>query len=225
MHRKHLMCGSLGLVLALVPAAAAQNPKPKGATGVSLDAKPTTLVYSATTTLSGRVSGGDAGGVTIRLEQDATRPYGDAYAPVGKTAVTETNGRYSFAVKPLQNTQYRVVAQASPPVTSAPRLVLVRSRVGIRVSDPTPARGALVTFSGSVYPAHDGRAVLVQKRSPAGRFVTVTRTVLRDAGDARSTYTRRLRVFRDGAYRVKLAGDADHINGFSATRTLNVAGI
>lgn len=221
MRIKHLICGCLGVALAVVPAAVAQQPKNDA---VSLDAQPTTVVFSGATTLSGRVSGANAGGVTVRLEEDATRPYGDAYKPAGKVATTANNGRYSFAVKPPQNTQYRVIAQTSPPLTSGPRLVLVRWLVGSRVSDPTPARGALVTFSGSVYPAGDGRTVIVQKRAPSGRFVSVGRTVLRDAGESRSTYLRRVRVFRDGVYRVKVVGDGDHINGFSKTRTLNVAG-
>jgi hypothetical protein len=85
-------------------------------------------------------------------------------------------------------------------------------------------RGSLLRFSGTVFPAHDGRAVSIQKRSPSGRFITVSRTILRDAGDARSTYTRRMRVLRDGVYRVKVAGDADHINGFSRLRTVRVHG-
>ena len=50
------------------------------------------------------------------------------------------------------------------------------------------------------------------------------RTRLRDAGDAKSTYSRRVRVFRDGIYRVKVAGDADHINAFSRVRTVTVHG-
>ena len=85
-------------------------------------------------------------------------------------------------------------------------------------------RPALVQFAGSVFPAHDGRLALIQRRSSTGRFVTVARTALRDAGDARSSYSRRLRISSDAVYRVKLPGDADHINGFSRLRTVNVGG-
>lgn len=226
MRTKHLICGSLGLALAFAPAAAAQNynaPKPKD-NAITLDAKPAIVVYSGVTALSGRVSGNKPGGVTVRLEADSTRPYGDSYTPVNVTATSDAGGRYSFAVKPLRNTQYRAIAQASPPVTSAAKLVLVRTMVGIKVSDSTPARGALVTFSGSVFPAHDGGRAIIQKRSSSGSFITVARTTLRDAGDARSAYSRRVRVFRDGVYRVKVTGDGDHINGFSRARTINVPG-
>jgi|GEM_PF-3296009 len=229
MRTKHLICGSLGLALAFAPAAAAQNnngnaPKPPKTSAITLDAQPAPVVFSGVATLSGRVSGDKPGGVTVRLEADSTRPYGDAYVPVNVTATSDANGKYSFALKPLLNTQYRAIAQASPPVTSPAKLVLVRTLVGIRVSDSTPARGALVKFSGSVFPAHDGRRVAIQKRTSSGSFATVARTTLRDAGNTRSTYSRRVRVFRDGVYRVKISGDGDHINGFSRARTINVPG-
>jgi hypothetical protein len=216
-----------GLALAFVPAAAAQKPAPKppkGGAAITLDAKPAIVVYSTPTTLSGRLTGGNDTGVTIRLEQDSSRPYGDNYRPTGVTTTTAASGAYSFTLTPQLNTQYRVVAQASPGVTSPPKLINVRTRIGLRLSDSTPRRGALVQFAGSVFPAHDGRLALIQRRSSTGRFVTVARTALRDAGDARSSYSRRLRISSDAVYRVKLPGDADHINGFSRLRTVNVGG-
>jgi len=215
----------LALALALVPAAVAKPPdKPKGgATAITIAAKPAVVVYTGATTLSGRLAGAKAG-VVVRLEQDDTRPYGDGYTATGPTATVANNGMYSFTVKPLLNTQYRVVAQASPPVTSAATLVRVRMRVGLTLSDLTPARGSRVRFSGTVAPAHDGRTVFIQKRSPSGQFMTIARTTLRDAGEAKSTYSRRVRVSRDGVYRVKVAGDADHVNGLSRLRSVTVHG-
>lgn len=214
----------LALPLAFAGAAVAVAVQPSGS-AVTLEANPTTVVYASPTTLSGRVTGaGNAGGVKVHLEQDTTRPYGDDYRPAGVTATTANNGKYSFTLKPRVNTQYRVDAKTSPPVTSTPRLVLVRMRVGIRLSDSTPARGRLVRFSGSVSPAHDGLKARIQKRSSTGRFVTVARKTLTDAGDARSAYSRRIRIYRDGVYRVKVAGDSDHINGFSRLRTIDVHG-
>ena len=195
---------------------------PKPAAAVSLDAQPNPLVFGSLTTLSGKLTGQTKAGVVIRFEQDATLPYGDSYQPSPLTATTGAGGNYSVTAKPLVKTQYRAIAQDSPPVRSAPRLVLVRSRVGLRLSDSTPRRGSLVRFSGSVYPAHDGLRVLIQKRSPSGRFVTVARPRLRDAGSTYSTYTRRLRIFRDGVYRAKLPSDGDHVNGFSRARSVTV---
>ena len=232
MHLKYGICG-VALALAFVPTAGAQKPtKPAPATpitppttaSITLDAKPSTIIFSGGTTLSGRLHGRTVRNVAVRLWQDTTRPYGDAYKPTSTTAMTENNGTYSFAVKPRVNTQYRVVASTSPPVTSPAKLVLVRMRVGIRVSDSTPRRGSLVRFYGSVLPAHDGRRVTIQRRSRTGRFVTVARTSLRDAGTAKSTYSRRVRVYRDAVYRVKVAGDGDHINGLSRLKRITVHG-
>ena len=168
------------------------------------------------------MTGKDSGGVKIRFEEDATRPYGDSYKPSALTATTANNGKYSVAAKPLVNTQYRAIAQASPPVTSSARLVLVRTLVGLRVSDSTPRRGSFVTFSGSVFPAHDGARALIQRRTRSGSFVTVARPGLQDAGTQKSTYSKRLRIRSDGVYRVKVASDGDHVNGYSRTRTLVV---
>src|ERR1044072_7037744 len=213
-----------GLAL-LAPQVLAQGnapPKPPGTAAGTLDAKANPLVFGQVTTLSGDVSGKDSGGVKIRFEEDATRPYGDSYKPSALSATTANNGKYSVAAKPLVNTQYRAIAQASPPVTSAPRLVLVRTLVGLRGSDSTPRRGSLVTFSGSVFPAHDGARALVQRRTRSGGFVTLARPALQDAGAQKSTYTKRLRVRSDGVYRVKVAGDGDHVNGYSRLRTLDV---
>lgn len=217
------LAGAAALAAASVSVAGAQNPnKPSKATAVSLDAKPAIVVFGATSTLSGTLTGGQTSGVTVRLDADDTRPYGDSYKPTGRTAQTAANGKYSLGVVPGVNTQYRVVAQTSPNVTSPARLVLVRIKVGLKVSDSTPRSGSRVLFSGSVFPAHDGRNALIQKRSPTGRWVTVTTTTLKDAGTAHSTFSRRIRVSRDGTYRVKVSGDADHVNGFSRTRTLDV---
>ena len=228
MPTKFILPGLTLLALALSPAAMAAKPAkppkpPTGTTAITIAAKPSIIVFSGATTLSGRLSG-NASGVAVRLEQDDSRPYGDSYKPTAAATTTANNGAYAFTVKPLLNTQYRVVAQTSPPVTSPASLVRVRIRVGFNLSDTSPARGSLVRFSGSVFPAHDGRTVSIQKRSASGGFITVSRTTLRDAGTAKSTYSRRLRVFRDGVYRVKVAGDGDHISGFSRLRTLTVHG-
>lgn len=197
------------------------NPKP-GATALSIAATPNPLVFSTVTTLSGRLTGAGNAAVVIRFEADTTRPYGDSYKPTALTTTANAAGNYSLAIKPLLNTQYQAIASTSPPTRSAPRLVLVRTLVGLRVSDSTPRRGGSVRFAGSVFPAHDGQRALIQKRTSSGRFVTLARPLLVDAGSTRSTYSRRLRVFRDGAYRVKVQGDGDHVNGFSRTYTLRV---
>ena len=194
----------------------------------TLDARPNPVVFGSATTLSGRLSGANNSGVTVRLEVDDTRPYGDSYTRALNAAgqqistTTDNGGRFSFSLRPQRNSQYRVVAQTSPPVTSAGRLVLVRMRVGLILSDSTPSAGELVRFRGTVRPPHDGARAQIQRRSSTGRWVTLVRTTLRDAGDVYSRYSRRIRIRRDGTYRVKVPGDTDHVNGFSRTINVNV---
>jgi hypothetical protein len=227
MKRTLLVAGSAAAGLSLLtPLASGQgnpNKPPPKAAAVTLDAKANPIVFSGATTLSGRLTNAaQAGGVKIRFEQDDTRPYGDSYKPSALVATTANNGMYSIAAKPTVNTQYRAIAQSSPPVTSNARLVNVRILVGLRVSDSTPRRGSLVKFSGSVFPAHDGSRALIQRRSSSGGWVTLARPALLDAGTQKSTYSKRLRVRSDGVYRVKVSGDGDHVNGFSRMRTLAV---
>ncbi len=130
MPTKFILPGLTLLALALSPAAMAAKPAkppkpPTGTTAITIAAKPSIIVFSGATTLNGRLSG-NASGVAVRLEQDDSRPYGDSYKPTAATTTTANNGAYAFTVKPLLNTQYRVVAQTSPPVTSPASLVRVR---------------------------------------------------------------------------------------------------
>ena len=134
----------------------------------------------------------------------------------------DATGNYSFSVRPAVNTKYRVEAKTKPPVTSAEVVVNVRPRVSLRLSDSTPARGQRVRFSGFVYPQHDGTRVSIQRRTTTGKFATVARPTLRDAGDVRSRYVRSLAVADDGVYRVRIAAHDDHIAGFSPRRSVTV---
>ena len=217
---------ALAAAPAVAPAQGNKPPKPpKGTAAVTLDARPTTVVFGSATTLSGKLNGTASDqNVVVRIEADDTAPYGDSYRNTGLETRTANSGNYSVQVTPTVNTQYRAVAQASPPVTSPARLVVVRPRVGLTLSDSTPRRGARVRFSGSVAPAHDGATVLIQRRSATGRFITVARATLRDAGDAVSRYSRRIRIRRDGVYRARLARHADHAAGGSRARTVDAHG-
>jgi hypothetical protein len=214
--------------LAVIPVAGAAKPPkpppkpPKGGYAISLDAKPSPVVFAQATTLSGRLAGPTHAGVSVRLEQDKTLPLGDKFDSAGAVATTATNGNYQFVVRPAVNTQYRVIAKTTPDTTSPVRLVGVRPLIGLTLSDSTPRRGALVRFSGSVRPAHDGSAVAIQRRTATGGWSTVATTALKDAGTARSVYSRLVRVRRDGVYRVKLPAHNDHATGISSQRTIVV---
>jgi hypothetical protein len=219
MHTRTAVAGLAGL--ALIPSAALAAKPVKPAPGaLTLGVSATPITVPGAVTISGALTGvAPVAGVTVALEQDNTRPYGDSYKPVGATVLTTAGGAYAFTQRPLKNTQYRAVAKASPVVTSGPRLVNVRPFVGIKASTRTPVAGRTVRFSGLVKPARNGARVLLQRRSSTGGFVTVKTGLLR-ASSTSSVYTIAIRVSRSGAYRVKLPGTAELVNGFS--RTLSI---
>ena len=179
------------------------------------------IVWGKSTTITGSVKGAGAG-VLVDLQADPF-PYSDSEWAKDVTVPTDAKGNYRVNPLPKLNTRYRVIAQTSPPVTSSVATVLVQIRVKIGVSDSTPRRGSLVTFSGSACPAHDGNLVYIQRQSSTGSFGTVARTKLVDAGDVCSKYSRSVRVYSDGVYRVKVssAGDGDHMTGVSRRISLD----
>ena len=103
--------------------------------------------------------------------------------------------------------------------------VLVRPKVGLRLSDLHPARGARVRFRGSVLPAHDGQAVQIQRRTASG-WKTIASPVLVTAtplnGVARSKYAQRIRIRRSSTYRTVLPAHGDHARGKSGRRRAQV---
>jgi len=211
----------VALSLAAAAAVSAQKPpKPPGQSDVTLTASANPVTFSQPLALTGSVKGARAG-VVVTLEGRA--PTETVFAPLG-TAPTDQKGDYAFTQRPSANVIYRATAATTPPVQSAELLVRVMPLVGLRVSDTTPSAGQRVRFRGTVRPAHDGRLLAIQRKGDDGKFVTVARTRLRDAGDDFSRYGRRVRVRRTGTYRARVVGHADHATGSSRERTLTVGG-
>lgn len=185
---------------------------------VSISAKPNPTVFSTPVTISGRVEKAAEGTVvtlSARILPSAT------FTTISSAKVAK-NGTYAFSHRPPRNTYYRVTAALQPPVSSSDLLVKVRTLVGFRVSDSTPARGSRVRFSGIVRPRHDGRRAYIQKLASGGRWVTVARATLRKLDSRSSRYRRTIRVRRSGSYRVRVLGHADHAMGISRVRTITV---
>jgi len=109
-----------------------------------------------------------------------------------------------------------------PPPGSGPPPALQPWKVTLALSDATPRRGERIRLFGAVRPQQDGGTVEIQKRSKRGVFRTVAKARLRDAGSARSVYSRRLRVLRDVVLRARVAGDAAYSTGLSSVRTVDV---
>ena len=216
-----------GTLLA-APLAGAQPPQkppkqPSGTPSLSIRASATTITFGGTSRLTGRLRGRDNGGQSVALDHN---PFPFPAFVLLTTGRTDAQGDYGFTVRPDRHTKYRARTVPSAPygipVVSPEVLIRVRLRVGIRLSDATPRRGQRVRFSGTVSPKHNGRAVFVQRRRSDGRWATVARTVTRDAAGDRSSYSRRVRIFRDGLFRVRVRGHADHATGNSRTRSIRV---
>ena len=205
------------------PALAAKPPKGGGPNpNLTIRSSAKTVTFGRSITVTGTLKNATAG-TSIDLQQNPY-PYTGGFKSTGKSAVVDPAGNYSIGgVVPQLNTQYRVEAKTSPPTQSGTEFVQVRIRVSFKVSDSTPKRGQSVRFSGTAAPAHDGKQVLIQKKSSTGAYKTVATTTLLDNGTANSKYSKKLKIRRNGTYRVVVvSGDQDHLNGTSRTRTLRV---
>jgi hypothetical protein len=183
---------------------------------LSLGATPTTVKFGNTVTLSGKLTGSNVDGRSVTVRQD---PFPiDGFAN-GGSATTNATGDWSLILKPESNTRYQARAgNAESPTVD----VMVRPAIKLRLSDRTPRRGKRVRFFGTLCPEHDGVAMALQRRGAKG-WRTVASPVLKDVpGTTCSSFARRLRVRRDGAYRVSFPGDADHLAGTSRRRRVDV---
>ena len=197
---------------------------------LSISANPNPIVFELDTVISGKRTGPVKAGHPVALE-DNPFPYTRGFQKIAST-VTDARARYKFShVKPLLNTRYRTTTpltgtgKVPPPEGSSPTiLVKVEIHVLLRVSDHTPRPGQRVNFSGTATPQHDGRLVYIQVQTSTGRWHTVARTALRDAGTERSRFSRRIRVRRDHTYRARVFHDGDHADGTSRNKHVNVKG-
>lgn len=207
------------LALALPAGALAAKP-PKNDNQVSISATPTRVLLGRTTVIAGKITGADHAGKTVTLQEDGY-PF-DGFKAV-RTTTSGSGGDYTFSVIPTLNTRYQVVAKTTPDVTSPAASVQVVPRVSLAVSDSSVKPGTKVRFSGKVTPAHDGRTVLLQRRSSSGSWSTLRTVALVDDGTARSKYATTLRVKSTGVYRTVFKADADHGTGKSKARTVTVS--
>lgn len=184
---------------------------------VSIMASPNPVTFSSPVRITGRLrKQGSRRVLTVQASSDRAN-----WSDVGRVR-TSRSGSYRIGQRPERSTYYRVLAPTTPPTESRPLLVRVRPLVGFRLSDQTPAIGSRVGFSGIVRPPHNGRRTYIQKRTPSGRWVTVARVRLRALDATTSRYSRRLRVRRSGAYRVRVLGHEDHVMGISRERMVLV---
>lgn len=200
-----------------VPAAADHRPGHQGGGGnITIAATPKTVKFGGTVTLSGKLTGSNNATRPVTIEQD---PFPvDTFTDAG-TTTTNATGDWTFAHKPVANTRYRA---RSGGAESQNEDVMVRPAITLRLSDRTPAVGQRVRFSGRLCPEHDGVTIALQRRF-GKTWRTLRSPVLKDVpGTTCSSYASRLRLRRDGAFRARFLGDADHVAGNSRVRRANV---
>lgn len=213
------------LILACgMPLAANAQKPPKQNQSLTIAARPATVTYRSSGIISGTRRGNSRANQPVALQRN---PYPFRAFRTAAVTRTDSKGNYRFTIRPARHTRYRVVSPSPATIydtviTSAQVLVHVRLRVGIRLSDSTPRRGQRVRFFGTVSPKHNGRRVFVQRRRRDGRWVTIARARTRNTTGNRSRYSRRVRIYRTGAYRVRVRGHADHSTGTSRRRAIRV---
>ncbi len=214
--RRTLFIAVAALLGILVPSATADHRPGHGAPrNITISSSHKTIKFGGTVTLSGKLTGSNNAGRSVTIEHD---PFPiDTFTNAG-TATTNATGDWTFGHRPTVNTRYR--ARSGSAVRSN-QDGMVRPAIRLRLSDRTPRVGQRVRFFGRLCPEHDGTKVAIQRRR-AGTWRTVRSAVLRDiAGSACSKFSRRLLVRRDGAYRARAHGDADHAAGNSRVRRAN----
>ncbi len=187
---------------------------------MTIAATPPVVTFGKPVTIAGQVAGRPA--EKVQLEQTPF-PFTDPFKNAAQ-GTTDAAANFAFQVTPALNTRYHVTAK-SPPATSPDVTVMVRTKVGLRLGDKTPRRGARVRFKGSVLPAHDGSTVRIQRKTSSG-WKTIRTPVLATAtpldGVARSKYSQRIRIRRSGAYRTVMPAHGDHARGKTGKRRARV---
>ena len=210
---KRIIITTAAVALLAVPAVQAAKPAPGTLT---INAAPTAVKSGGSVTLSGKLTGANVGGRTVRVRADEFPV--SSFSVVG-TTTTNATGDWSFAVKPTQNTRYTAnVAKIDSPNLD----VTARAAVTLKLSDRTPRRGQRVTFSGQVCPERDTVAIALQRRSSTG-WKTIASPVLADIPAATcSSYSVVKRVRRDGRFRARFLGDTNLAAGNSRVKRARV---
>jgi hypothetical protein len=214
--------GLVAVLSAPLIAGGAPPPATTAATAeLTIGADDSPITYGSSTTISGRLKNTKTrSGVTVNLQKKPYPSTGDYQTT--KTTTTGANGTYKFGgVAPTENSRFRVIS-TTPQVVSDEVVIEVAIKVVLRLSDSTPHKRENIRFSGTASPEHDGRTVYIQRHSHTGRWHSVKKTVLKDAGTELSRFSKHYRIRRDGTFRALVFHDSDHADGTSRTKHANV---
>jgi len=215
---RNLCTLTTAVVLMALAAPSALGAKPAAKPTVTIALSHSTVTYGNNTTVSGVLSTGAAGVNTTR--QSLMFPFSGPFAD-SATTPTVAGGGYAFTVLGTQTARFQVVAGTKPGATSPVVTLTVRRRLGLRVSDLTPAKGRRVNFIGVSKPADAGAVVSVQRRALVG-WKTIATTTLKAATAGASTYGVRVAISHSGRYRTVVPGSLGYLAGTSPAERLTV---
>jgi hypothetical protein len=185
--------------------------------GVTLAATPNPIRTGRATQLAGVLSGTGSGGRQVVLQANPW-PYA-AWVQEGNAQVTSPTGAFAFNLLRVDiNTQYRVMMVARPEVVSPIVVLGTTVKVTRHARVFRGIRRGRIHFWGTIRPALDGQAVLIQKLRD-GNWVTIGQTHARATRKSRSRYSKNIRQRRGGRYRV-VAADATGAHSPSVSRSI-----
>jgi len=169
--------------------------------GLSLAAMPNPVSVGKPTVLAGALSGTGNASREIALQSNPF-PYTQGFVTTTNVLLTGPNGEFSFPLLSVAlNTQYRVLIPTKPTVVSPIVFVGVAPTISTLVTATRVRRGQRVRFTGIVRPGQGGERFAIQKLKGT-RWVTVAGGSLQRASSTSASYSKRIRVFSGGSYRV-----------------------
>jgi hypothetical protein len=195
---------------------------PQIPTTSTISVSPNPVVYSKTVFISGTLTGPDIAGKRVAL-QSKPFPFTGPFQQIGNTVLTSSAGGYSFVWPPQITTQFRVLDQSKPSVTSPVFTASVALATILRTRNLRRGRHPIL-FRGHVTPAKVGNPVLIQRRKRRG-WRTVAFSLTRARTPSFSVFTKRLRLHRGGRYRAVVKTTAgDYVDGTSRTVRIKLRG-
>lgn len=178
-------------------------------------AVPTTVSYPSLTTLSGKLTSSDSTTPIVGSSVAIQSKGADGVWRTLATALTGSDGTFSYKIKPTKNTYFRAYFAGNTvynKVYSVERSVKVRPYIGISVKYPKIKVGTTDPVRFSANPKHAGSYVSIQKKSGTS-WVTIAHVKL----DVNSYGQYAFRPTRRGIYyfRVVLPKHSDHEAGTS----------
>ncbi|MCA1822818.1 MAG: peptidoglycan-binding protein [Frankia sp.] len=205
------------------PTSVTAVPRDPELTALRIARAPATVLYGTPVTIGARLlltaTGGGLPGQPVEV---VTRRRGTtAWTPITRL-VTSVTGDVTYRHVPHYNADYAVrhlytpmyAASISPvaPVASRPR-------ISARLSSLVVERGANVTLSGSVLPAHAGQGVYLQ-RYAAGAWHRVALTTLSSTGGY--VFGIKASIVGTYQYRAYKPADTDHLSAVTSAVKLTV---